>query len=58
MLTPKHRALFAAAYSSQLLRSSRDPREATPVPPGSAEGHDMKNDDQDRCRPTGKLPAA
>ena len=24
MLTPKHRALFAAAYSAQLLRSPRD----------------------------------
>ena len=33
MLTPKHRALFAAAYSSQLLRSTNDDNE---LPPASA----------------------
>lgn len=30
MLTPKHRALFAAAYSSQLLRSPRDEADSRP----------------------------
>jgi hypothetical protein len=40
MLTPKHRALFAAAYSSQLLTSPReevDPETATPQPNGNTE---------------------
>ena len=40
MLTPKHRALFAAAYSSQLLRSApedEDSRIAVPQPPANPE---------------------
>ena len=40
MLTPKHRALFAAAYSSQLLRSAGEdvePRQAPTQPPAKPE---------------------
>ena len=59
MLTPKHRALFAAAYSSQLLRSPRDEREtgeASPqtldTPSSSTAEQQGAGRPQDNNRPT------
>jgi len=52
MLTPKHRALFAAAYSSQLLRSPRDegdPRVAAPQPDATP---DSTTRDEEGDRPS------
>ena len=37
MLTPKHRALFAAAYCSPILRAAGDDTEVQPAPPDPEE---------------------
>lgn len=37
MLTPKHRALFAAAYSAPLLRTSGEETEPGPAPTSQSE---------------------
>jgi hypothetical protein len=56
MLTPKHRALFAAAYSAQLLRKAEEPvRPCGQGPDTSANSND--DNGKGEVRP-GKLPAA
>lgn len=45
MLTPKHRALFAAAYSTPLLRVAGDDPQPPPAVAEPVEGPADKNDD-------------
>ena len=46
MLTPKHRALFAAAYASQLLRVAPEDPEPAPAEPVSGDAPATKDDDR------------
>lgn len=45
MLTPKHRALFLAAYSEPLLRVAGE-TDALPAPGGAREEEDRRKDGQ------------
>ena len=45
MLTPKHRALFAAAYATQLLKSASDDNELAPAAAPSGEPSGTKPDE-------------
>ena len=56
MLTPKHRALFAAAYSAQLLRKEDDP--PRPCDEGADPSVKSKDDNGKEHDRPGELPAA
>jgi hypothetical protein len=47
MLTPKHRALFAAAYSTLLLRTSREDEDHSPAASAPEDGHNINSDNQE-----------
>lgn len=52
MLTPKHRALFHAAYSSQLLQSPREDVDRGPAIPQSGDKSGPANEKENGDRPT------
>jgi hypothetical protein len=56
MLTPKHRALFAAAYSAQLLRKSEEPERSPNEECGPAAK--PKEDKEKGELRKGEMPAA
>jgi hypothetical protein len=52
MLTPKHRALFNAAYSSQLLRSPREDGDLGPATPQPGDKPGSANEKENGDRPS------